>query len=983
MNVPATPHAIGLRLFKHMTSAGPSLISKDYWENQLMELSMANEQFKMRMFHFVDVFPMLHSAKDVARHFHEYFPTLEGVPTVFKAGMAMAKVGLAPDFIINTAAAIGIKQMAKKFITAETAKDALGAVEKLRERNLGFTLDVLGEATVSEAEADQYVQTYRALIPALAERARTWKANPRVDGEGAFYTPPINVSVKLTSLYSQMTPLAPAHCVAKLKDRLRLILRSARDNKVALNVDQEQYMYKDIIMRVFMELLDEVEFAEYPFAGIVVQAYLRDAARDVQTLLTWARPRKQPIYIRLVKGAYWDYETVIAAQKHLTPPVFTRKWQSDANYEQISSVLLDNYTVLRPAFASHNVRSIAAAIAMAEAKQVPRDAYEFQVLFGMGDPIAAAVTAEGHRCRVYAPFGEMVPGMGYLVRRLLENTSNDSFLLQTMAKKRDEDALLQDPHGEPEALPAPPTGRFVNVPELDWADARNATALQAALTAVRAQCGATYPLIINGARVTTSTLRDSVNPAQTNELIGRVAQADLAQVAHAVTAARAAFPAWRDTPAAQRAELLFSAARIAERRKFELAAWMILEAAKPWNEAMGDVEEAIDYLNYYAHEMLRLAAPRRVGNVPGEVSNYVYEAKGVGVIISPWNFPLAITAGMAVGAIVTGNTVVIKPSNFTPVIAFKLVEILQEAGVPNGVLNYLPGAGATIGDALVRNPEVNFVAFTGSQEVGLRIGRMAAETPGPRQGPKRVIAEMGGKNAVIVDSDADLDEAIVNIIRAAFGYAGQKCSACSRVIVLAPVYDLFCRRLAEAVKAIVVGPAEDPATLVNAVIDKSAQATIEEYIALGRNEARLLVQRDIGTLAQQGFYVAPTVFADVAPDARIAQEEIFGPVLAVLKAKDMDEALAIANNSAYALTGGIFSRSPETVTRVSREFHVGNLYINRANTGAIVERHPFGGFRMSGIGSKAGGPDYLLQFVNPRTVTENTLRRGFAPRTTA
>jgi RHH-type proline utilization regulon transcriptional repressor/proline dehydrogenase/delta 1-pyrroline-5-carboxylate dehydrogenase len=983
MNAPETPRAIGVRLFQHMTKAGPALISKDYWENQLMELSMANEQFKVRMFHFVDVFPMLHSAKDVARHFHEYFPTLEGVPTVFKAGMAMAKVGLAPDFIINTAAGIGIKQMAKKFITAETAKDALGVVEKLRARNLGFTLDVLGEATVNEVEADRYVETYQALIPALAARAAAWKPNPRVDGDGAWRTPPINVSVKLTSLYSQMTPLAPDHCVAKLKDRLRLILRSARDNNVALNVDQEQYMYKDIILRVFMELLDEAEFADYPFAGIVVQVYLREAARDVQTLLTWARPRKHPVHIRLVKGAYWDYETVIAAQKHLPPPVFTRKWQSDANYEQISAVLLDNYTVLRPAFASHNIRSIATAIAMAEARKVPRDAYEFQVLFGMGDPIAAAVTAEGHRCRVYAPYGDMVPGMGYLVRRLLENTSNDSFLLQTMAKKRDEEALLQDPHGEPEELPAAPAGFFVNTPEVDWADARNRSAMQAALAAVRPQCGATYPLFINGVRVNGATQRASVNPARPAEVIGRVAQADLAQVEQAIAAARAAYPAWRDTPPATRAEVLFAAARIAERRRFELAAWMVLEAAKPWNEAMADVEETIDYFNYYAHEMLRLAAPRHCGNVPGEVGTYVYEAKGVGVIISPWNFPLAITAGMTVGAVVTGNTVVIKPSNFTPVIAFKLVEILQEAGVPNGVINYLPGAGATIGDALVRSPEVNFIAFTGSQEVGLRIGRMAAETPGPRQGPKRVIAEMGGKNAVIIDSDADLDEAIVGVIRAAFGYAGQKCSACSRVVVVQQVYEQFCRRLAAAVTALVVGPAEDPATLVNPVIDTSAQASIQEYIAIGKKEARLLVQHELGDLAQQGFYVAPTVFADVAPDARIAQEEIFGPVLAVIKAEDMRDALAIANNSAYALTGGLFSRSPETIARVTREFHVGNLYINRPNTGAIVERHPFGGFRMSGIGSKAGGPDYLLQFVNPRTVTENTLRRGFAPRATA
>lgn len=982
--------SIGKRLFQRMNEAGPRLISKDYWEQQLMELSMANEAFKVRMFHFVDVYPTLKGSHDVARHFHEYFPDLDGVPALFKAAMAGAKIGAAiplvskaADLAVSAAAELGIRQMAKKFITADDATHALATVEKLHAMNIAFTMDVLGEATVSEEEADRYCAIYQELIPALAARAATWKANPLVDGEGEFVLPRVNVSVKLTSMYSQMSALAPEACITALKTRLRPIMRLAMQHGVALNVDQEQYAYKDIIQRTFMELMDEAEFAEYAYGGIVVQAYLREAEHDTRTLIEWARGRRHPIHIRLVKGAYWDYETVIAAQKHLTPPVWTRKWQSDANYEKLSGLLLQNYRHTRPAFASHNVRSLAAAIAMAEEYGVPRGAFEIQVLFGMGDSIAAAVTREGYRCRVYAPYGDMIPGMGYLVRRLLENTSNDSFLLQTLNKARDEDALLQAPHGEPEELPAAPTDRFVNTPEVDWAQASARDNMRAALAQVRTQLGRTYSLIINGLPVATAQHRESVNPSCPSEVIGCVAQAAPEQAEQALAAARAAYPAWRDTPYAARADLLMRCAEITTRRKFELAAWMVLEAAKTWNEAIADVEETIDYCRYYAWEMRRLGPPRPVGHVPGETNHYLYEGKGVGIIIAPWNFPLAILAGMSLAAIVTGNTVVIKPSNFTPVIAAKFMEILAEAGLPPGVANYLPGAGGSIGDLLVRSPETNFIAFTGSQEVGLHICRAAAETPGPRQGPKRVIAEMGGKNAIIIDSDADLDEAVVGTVRSAFGYAGQKCSACSRVIVLEQVYETFCRRLKGAVESLIIGPADDPHTLVNPVIDRSARDSINHYIEIGKQEATLLIQRELGELAEQGFYVAPTVFCDVPPDARIAQEEIFGPVLAVIKARDMDHALDIANGTAYALTGGIFSRSPKTIERVRRDFHVGNLYINRGITGAIVERQPFGGFKMSGIGSKAGGPDYLLQFVNPRTITENTLRRGFAPKTEA
>ena len=968
---------LGRKLLHAMNQAGPSKISFTWWENQLMELSMASEAFKVRMFHFVDVFPILSNSHEVARHFNEYFPSLEGVPKLFKAGLAMAKSGWAPDFLIAKATELGIGQMARKFICGQDSSQALSSVESLRKKNLTFSMDVLGESTLSESEADQCAQTYATLMTDLSQRARTWKPNPQTDGEGEFAVPRVNVSIKLSSLYSQMNPIDPVGCCRAIRDRVRPLFRLGRDLGTSITIDMEQYSYKEIVLGVLKGLLEEDEFRQYPHAGVVMQAYLRETERDLLSLIDWTKRRGTPIHVRLVKGAYWDYETVICDQKHWAVPVFTKKWQSDANYEKLAGVLLDNYRIVRPMFASHNIRSVASAMIQARQRQVPVGAIEFQTLYGMGDSIAAAVSGEGYRCRVYCPFGKMIPGMGYLVRRLLENTSNDSFLLQTLQKDRDEDSLLKTPAGPPEDAPRKHDG-FVNISEVDWMKEQERNAMTAALNKVKGELGKTYGLVIDGKQIVTSTLRDSVNPSHAKQVIGKVSQAQAAHAQQAIDAARRAFETWRDVPAQDRVNVLLKAAEISIARKYELAAWECLEAGKPWAEAMADVEEAIDYLNYYAAEMTRLAKPQRMGNVAGEINDYFYDAKGVGVIISPWNFPLAILAGMSVAAIVTGNTVVVKPSNNTPVIGAIFMEILTQAGLPAGVANFLPGPGGLVGEQMVTSPEVNFIAFTGSRDVGLRICEQAARTPGKRQGPKRVIAELGGKNALIIDSDCDLDEAVAGTVKAAFGYAGQKCSACSRAIVLEGVYERFCDRLKEAVASLRVGPADEPGTFVPPVIDPAARESILRYIEIGKTEGRVLIERDASELAKEGFYVGPTVLVDVDAHAHVAQEEIFGPVLVVIKAKDLDQAIDIANDTDYALTGGVFSRSPQTLHEVRRRFRVGNLYINRPNTGAVVARQPFGGFKMSGIGSKAGGPDYLTQFVNPRTTTENTLRRGFA-----
>jgi RHH-type proline utilization regulon transcriptional repressor/proline dehydrogenase/delta 1-pyrroline-5-carboxylate dehydrogenase len=581
--------------------------------------------------------------------------------------------------------------------------------------------------------------------------------------------------------------------------------------------------------------------------------------------------------------------------------------------------------------------------------------------------------------------------MGYLVRRLLENTANESFLRQSFAEHTDIEKLLEAPDlllrqaPAADVLDAGPSGKerghpdiapFRNEPQADFTRPDVRTSFSEAIGSVCSKLGRTWPLIIGGKRVTTTDLLSSMNPANPDESIGHVCQAGKDEIDQAIAAAGQAQPGWEKTPAAERAQLLFRAAEIMRENIYELSAWQVLEVGKQWNQAYGDVTEAIDFLEYYGREMIRLSAPRRLGRAPGEINRYCYKPKGLATVIAPWNFPLAISCGMTAAALVAGNTVLYKPSGLSAVIGAKLAEIFEQAGISAGVFNYVPCRGSIIGDYLVEHPAVNIIAFTGSVEVGQRIAEHAGKMrPGQLQ-IKKVIAEMGGKNGIIVDDDADLDVAVPHIIASAFGYQGQKCSACSRVIVVQSIYEKFTARLVEAAKSLKIGPAADPANFMGPVVDGAAQKKILEYIDIARSEGSILLS---GSVPPGGYYVPLTIVADIETHHRTAREEIFGPVLAVMKAPDFATAIDMANSTSFALTGGVFSRSPRHLDMARESFKVGNLYLNRGITGALVERQPFGGFRMSGIGSKAGGPDYLLQFMDPVTITENTMRRGFAP----
>lgn len=1001
---------IGRWIFEHLDTSRPSVWDRRWWDDRIMAWAMSDESVKVQLFRFIDVLPMLHTPDAVARHLKEYLEDVKHkLPTAARFGLAMATPMELGRRALAVAARRNAMAHARRFIAGTDAKEVLAAALKERRLKRAFTIDVLGEAVASEAEADSWQRSYIDLVENLGPTVNGWPDVPQVDRDHRGPLPRANVSIKLSALDSQFDPIDQEGSLNRVAARLRPILRAAKRQKAHVHVDMESYRIKDLTLHVFKSVLMEDEFRDVADVGIVIQCYLRDADADLVALRDWARLRGTPVWVRLVKGAYWDYETVHAQANGWPVPVYQQKWQSDAAFERAVRFVMLNEQYLRPALGSHNIRSLAHGIAVAQHLGLPREAFELQMLYGMADAEKQALVDAGYRLRIYMPYGELIPGMAYLVRRLLENTSNDSFLRAGFTEQVAPEILLMNPMDQAKAagLAAPSIADgngttqssadssirikfspnvdnlppFRNESIADFAVENNRTAMKDSLTRVRQQLGRSYPLVIDGRAIETTSEIISRNPSDTSEAVGTVAAGEVAHAKQAVEAAKRSLPEWSAMGANRRANYLLAAANEMRRRRFELAAWQVFECGKGWREADGDVCEAIDFCEYYARGAIELERSQEV-SVPGEENRFIYTPRGVTAVISPWNFPLAILTGMTAAALATGNTVVMKPAEQSSVMAAKLMEIFQEIELPAGVLHYLPGKGEVVGAALVEHPDVSLIAFTGSRAVGLAINKIAAEVSQRGIGyVKHVICEMGGKNAIIVDEDADLDEAVLGVAKSAFGYQGQKCSACSRCIVIASVYDTFLARLVEATRSLKVGPAEDPATSVGPVIDAESLNRVNEYIALGRSESRELLAVDAGPLAQRGYFVGPHIFADVKPTSRLAQEEIFGPVLAVIRAADLTEALKIANGTEYALTGGVYSRSPANLDRVCRELMVGNLYLNRPITGALVARQPFGGFKLSGIGSKAGGPDYLLQFVIPRTITENTMRRGFAPPT--
>lgn len=979
----------GKEFFTSISGEAPSIFNKGWWTGKVMDWSMKNEDFKVKLFRFVDVLPFLNTTESLTRHIEEYFTGDDGVlPPAMQFGITAATAtGKLGGKLMAKSISSNIEKMGRQFIIGQKANEAIKSIGKLRKNDFAFVIDVLGEATVSEAEADIRLKEHIDLLNELHEARSKWKPIGSGDLDWG-YEPIINLSIKPTAFYSQIKPRDFEGSVQGVYKRLAEVYRKIIQVGGFLCIDMESLDYKDITIEVFKRLRSAEEFRHYKHIGLVLQAYLKSTDEDLKRLLNWVKTENLPISIRLVKGAYWDYETVRAIQNGWEIPVYTIKADSDAAFERQAALILENSDICHLACASHNIRTISAVMETARALGVPEERYEFQVLYGMAEPIRKGLQNVAGRVRLYCPYGQLIPGMAYLVRRLLENTANESFLRLSFADEADIARLLQNPEDIAARERAQKQARkesasqpgFVNEAHIDFTIPAERAAFPAAIADVRRQIGKTIPLFIGGKEVTTDDTISSLNPARQSELIANVCQAGAAEIDNAMKAAKEALPKWRSTTPEKRAQYLFKAADAARKKIYELSAWQVLEVGKQWDQAYGDVTEAIDFMEYYARDMIRLGAPRRMGRVPGELNHYQYRPKGVAAVIGPWNFPLAISCGMAAAAIVTGNCVLYKPSGLSSAVGYTLCNIFREAGLPPGVFNYVPGRSSIMGDYLVTHKDISMIAFTGSMDVGLHIIQKASiPSPGQIQ-CKRVIAEMGGKNAIIIDDDAELDEAVVHVLYAAFGFQGQKCSACSRVIVLENIYDKFVSRLVEAAASVKLGPSEDPSCYMGPVVDKSAQAKILDYVDLAKKEGNILLAKEPpADIAQDGCYVPMTIVEGITPDHRLAQEEIFGPVLSIMKVKDFDQAIEWANSTKFALTGGVFSRSPRRLEQARREFNVGNLYLNRNNVGALVERQPFGGFNMSGIGSKTGGPDYLVQFMDPVCITENTMRRGFAP----
>jgi len=969
--IEAAIHRIGQELLADAQQASGGMLSSAFWSDKLMDWAMKDEAFKVQLFRYVDCFPTLRTPAVVHEHLVDYL-TQPGVTLPPGLGLGLKAGGLMKGTLTKTVAG-RIESMAKRFIAGEDAASATPMLEKLWKSGIAFSVDLLGEACVSNVEAAAYQRRYLDLVNTLPETTAHWPVNPTLETDHLGPVPRTNVSIKISSLHAQTDPIDMEGSIEGLMTGLEPILIRAAETNVLVNFDMEHHAFKDLTIELFQRCCEKWDFP----AGVAMQSYLRSGDEDARRVVEWSQRTGRQVTVRLVKGAYWDQETIEAEMEGWPVPVWSRKSDTDACFERMTRILIDGIPAsmehggTKVALGSHNIRSIATALALLEDRGLPPNAIELQMLHGMAEELKCMAVKRGMRLREYVPVGEMIPGMAYLVRRLLENTSNESWLRGSSMGTISASELLQSPHGGDSATD-PGVARIAEGPERH--------ALSSAVEGV----GDDRPFF-------TEPMRDFSNGPQRAQFAADIAETTVPKVAidateqdadAAMARAKDAFAGWRATPVRDRAAVLTRCANAIRDRRNALSGIIIRESGKTWREADADVCEAIDFCEYYAREAVGMFEPTRLGAFIGELDTQFHEPRGVAVVISPWNFPLAICCGMTAAALVTGNTVVVKPAEQTPGIAKILIDLFHAAGAPADVLQFLPGPGETVGAQLVRDPRTALVAFTGSRAVGLDIVEACGQTPEGQGWVKRVICEMGGKNAIIVDASADLDEAVLGVRQSAFAFQGQKCSACSRAIVLDSAYDAFVERLAPSVQTLVIGDPMHPGTDIGPVIDDGAAAKVRQYIDIGMQEGTLAAGLELptGLTHAHGLpFVAPHVFTNITPDARLAQEEVFGPLLAVIRVPDFETALDVANGTEYSLTGGVYSRRPTHLNMAREQFRVGNLYLNRPCTGALVGRQPFGGFALSGVGSKAGGCDYLSQFTVPRAVCENTMRRGFAP----
>ncbi len=960
------------------------------------ESVVADPTFRADLFRFVDVLPACRDDDDVFDHLVEY---LGGHgPWLSRSGLSTADRLPGGRKLAVKFARAQVLAMARRFIVAPTADEAVSALRRTWLDGHACTVDLLGEKTLTDDDALHYANRVLEMLEALAHSSSQWPARPLLEHDQHGPLGIVHLSVKPTALAPHLHSTTLDVGINEAVSMLRPIIDRARMLDATIALDMEQFDVRDGVVELVSRLWRENPGVRL---GAVVQAYTRDAEATVEHYGQLGAELRdlhalsfRPLQVRLVKGAYWDAETAESVAAGWPSPLWREKPHTDASYESCTRLLLDQTSVLRPAFASHNLRSLGVALAEADARGLERVAYEIQVLRGMGESIAVAASRCGIRTRIYSPVGELVPGMGYLVRRLLENTSNSSFVRLNRSASADLDSLTEPPQPPPELAPEPLTDEphavatrrtpkapfdsdgFSNAVPLEMRAQADRRQLELAVEALLGRLPLTEPAVINGERVMTEDVIESHDPGDSQRLVGVSASASTGQAAHAVAVASGARRSWQGVGFDGRAALLDRWADVMAEQRDSLAALIAVEAGKPLPEADLEVCEAIDFCRYYAIHARKLGVGASVLSVPGERNSMMYQPRGVAAVISPWNFPLAIPTGMSAAALVCGNPTILKPAEQTPLLGAQIVRMAHEAGIPPDVFGYLPGRGETVGAALVSSPDVAVIAFTGSREVGVSILRSAAEVAAGQDHIKRVVAELGGKNPVIVTTDADVEVAVPAIVASAFGYAGQKCSAASRLIVLDAVADEFIARLVGAAAIVPVGHPREIGNACGPLIDSDAVKRHARAVDEAERVGTVHLRRE--DVPQSGNFVGPSI-VEVPTTSWVWRDEVFTPLLAVARARSIDEAFELANATPYALTGGIFTRSPSVVARAARDLRAGNVYINRTTTGAVVGRQPFGGYGLSGAGSKAGGPDYLLQFVDPRVVSENTMRQGFAP----
>lgn len=958
-SVETRTQAIGAALLAASAAYRPVVAERI--EDWLLTRAVADDRFRTRLLRYMDVLASLDHDRgggEAKRLAQEYFgDDFPGLPRALRWLLRIGRDEHLPAPLVGETARRAAEVFARRFITPPGDDTIERTLRELREAGRHPSFDLLGEAVLSEHEAEAYVAGYLRLI---AQLSRLPGADEVTAGEVAR----LQVSLKLSSLTAHFSPVDPEGTVRRVRPALEAICEAAERAGVALTVDMEQYAYRDLTWDLFRRAFARGErFGAWPGAGIVVQAYLRDAHLHAEEVASFARARGTPFQVRLVKGAYWDYETIVAREGKWPSPVFARKGDTDRQFERVLPVLVRAHPHVRLAVGSHNARTHAVARAEAEAAGLPPGALEHQTLFRTAQGMSDALSRMGWVARDYVPVGELLPGMAYLVRRVLENSSQAGFLLQSRRGVPAEELLRAPPPGDPEPPePARDPGRFQRAPAAPWFDAGHRAAFDRALAETRARWGERLALRVAGEPVEAAEAVGVFSPsAPSGPPVGVAELAGLEATERAIAATRAGAGPWAALPVEERAGVLRRAAARLWERRHEFAAWVVHEGGRDRVAAYAEVEEAVDLLEYYTLQAEALFARHGAVIAP----------RGVVAVIPPWNFSLSIPCGMTAAALVCGNAAILKPAEQTPLIAQRLVALLHEAGVPAGALVGLPGRGEVVGAALAEHAGVAMVAFTGSRAVGTLLHETVARVAPAAGGLKALVAEMGGKNPVIVFADADLDEAVAAILASAFGHANQRCSAASRVLVERPVFARLRERLVEAARSLHVGPGDDPATQVNPVIDRDARARLLGAAADARAECEVLLDRfeaphGAAPAGAETLALGPLIVAlepDVAPRSRTANEELFGPILLLVPFDDEAEAYALANGTAYGLTAGIFSRSPRTVERALEAVETGNLYVNRAITGARVGVEPFGGMWLSGTGPKAGGPDYLWAFV--------------------